>query len=230
MKKFDFELESSEKILIDKVFRTWSENSFCIINFLYYSNYTLLKKDREYKEALDISSHLLPDGIGMQILYKHKYNIKLPNLNGTDFTPYVLRYTAEEKISFALYGSTDNGLKFFKEWLEKEYGLLPYFSVNGYETIDLKSIKNNSILLIGRGSPLQEKWVLKNVNEVKEKGLMVITVGGFFDYFSPDNRRAPNFIRKIKLEFLFRFLQSPRKNFSKFFRNFNIIMDLFNNI
>ncbi|MEL4307329.1 WecB/TagA/CpsF family glycosyltransferase [Joostella sp. CR20] len=225
--KLEFELEKSYDILIKRIMKSWDVDSYCIINFLYYSNYTLLRKDKEYLNAIENSTYLFPDGIGMQILYKHKYNIKLPNVNGTDFTPELLAFIFSNKIPIAIYGTTTSNLFFFEKWLMENYNKQSYYIKDGFSLLDFKLIKNKSVLLVGRGSPLQEKWVLQNLDIIKEKELLVLTVGGFFDYFSPNNKRAPILFRKLKLEFLYRFLQSPKRNFKKFFRNFNIINDLF---
>jgi UDP-N-acetyl-D-mannosaminuronic acid transferase (WecB/TagA/CpsF family) len=113
--------------LIDDILETYEEQSFCIVNFLYFANIVSQKlfdegkdkteKQREYKKILLKADYLLPDGIALQIFY-YLANffrvIKSPrkwleNLNGTDFTPYFLdeikkRY-GNQKICLLLYGA-----------------------------------------------------------------------------------------------------------------------------
>src|SRR5690606_22329059 len=146
---------------------SWDINKYCTVNFLYYSNYVLLSKDSEYEEAIHESSFLLPDGIGLQVLYRFKFGIELPNLNGTDFLPFILRHIANTNRELAIYGSTERSYQYFKEMLFHEYRIEPYLFINGFEDIDFETISKNSILLVGRGSPLQEKWVFQNMEVIR---------------------------------------------------------------
>lgn len=65
------------------------------------------------------------------------------------------------------------------------------------------------ILLVAFGAPAQEFWLSRNL---AVSGASVgIGVGGTFDYLSGRVRRAPAWMRRVGLEWLFRLLQQPSR-------------------
>lgn len=63
------------------------------------------------------------------------------------------------------------------------------------------------ILFVAFGAPKQEKWVTTNYNRIQS--LVTMVVGGSFDYISGNVPRAPRWMRKIGLEWLFRLITEP---------------------
>ncbi|MBI2032425.1 MAG: WecB/TagA/CpsF family glycosyltransferase [Candidatus Levybacteria bacterium] len=63
------------------------------------------------------------------------------------------------------------------------------------------------ILFVALGSPKQEIWIAENLAKIDVK--VAIGVGGAFDFISGEVRRAPVWIRKIGLEWLFRLMIQP---------------------
>ena len=66
---------------------------------------------------------------------------------------------------------------------------------------------------VGLGAPKQEKWMAAHENKIK--GLMV-GVGAGFDYFAGNIQRAPMWMQKMNLEWLYRLLQEPKRLFKKY--------------
>ncbi len=65
------------------------------------------------------------------------------------------------------------------------------------------------VLLVAFGAPAQELWLARNL---AVSGASVgIGVGGTFDYLSGRVRRAPEWMRQIGLEWLYRLLQQPSR-------------------
>jgi N-acetylglucosaminyldiphosphoundecaprenol N-acetyl-beta-D-mannosaminyltransferase len=63
------------------------------------------------------------------------------------------------------------------------------------------------ILFVAFGSPKQEYWISENLSKIDVK--VAIGVGGSFDFISGQVRRAPVWMRKIGLEWLFRLIIQP---------------------
>jgi len=63
------------------------------------------------------------------------------------------------------------------------------------------------ILLVGMGAPKQERWMLKHVKELSVP--LMIGVGGAFDLFAGDCRRAPLRWQQLGFEWLYRLLHEP---------------------
>ena len=69
-------------------------------------------------------------------------------------------------------------------------------------------------LWIGLGAPKQENWMVAHQGRVK--GLMV-GVGAAFDYFAGNIKRAPGWMQKANLEWLYRLLQDPKRLYKRYF-------------
>jgi N-acetylglucosaminyldiphosphoundecaprenol N-acetyl-beta-D-mannosaminyltransferase len=71
------------------------------------------------------------------------------------------------------------------------------------------------ILLVAFGAPKQEKWIAKHKDAL---GVPVsIGVGGAFEMAAGLRRRAPVWVRKTGLEWLYRFAQEPSRLFKRYF-------------
>lgn len=83
-------------------------------------------------------------------------------------------------------------------------------SYSGKEIINHKSTIINQgidILFVAFGSPKQEIWIAENLDKLPVK--VAIGVGGAFDFVSGKVKRAPVWVRKIGLEWLFRLILQP---------------------
>lgn len=79
----------------------------------------------------------------------------------------------------------------------------------------IQSVKTD-VLWVGLGVPKQEEFVLRNRNALTGVS-WIKTCGGLFDYFTPSIKRAPAWMQKLCLEWLFRTIQEPRKYFWRYF-------------
>jgi N-acetylglucosaminyldiphosphoundecaprenol N-acetyl-beta-D-mannosaminyltransferase len=64
-------------------------------------------------------------------------------------------------------------------------------------------------------TPFQEIWVNKNLNFFKQNWILVMNVGGLFDFWVGFEKRAPKLVRKLNWEWAWRLLQNPKKNWQK---------------
>jgi len=70
------------------------------------------------------------------------------------------------------------------------------------------------LLLVGRGAPLQDEFILRWYLELDVR--VVWAVGGLFDFLSGTKPRAPDALRRLHLEWLYRLAREPRR---MWFRN-----------
>jgi N-acetylglucosaminyldiphosphoundecaprenol N-acetyl-beta-D-mannosaminyltransferase len=76
-----------------------------------------------------------------------------------------------------------------------------------YSRYILGKKKEIDVLFVAFGSPKQEKWIYDNLSYLPVK--MAVGVGGAFDFISGRVPRAPLFVRKAGLEWLFRLAIQP---------------------
>lgn len=67
-----------------------------------------------------------------------------------------------------------------------------------------------SIILVAFGAPWQEQWVISHREFLeKNKVKIAMVVGGAIDMLTDRVKRAPKFVQKMQLEWLFRLIQQP---------------------
>lgn len=82
-------------------------------------------------------------------------------------------------------------------------------SVANNEVIKRINIFKPDILLVAYGMKKQEFWIDKNL-KVINVGL-VMGVGRSFDYYSGDLKRAPTWVRKMGMEWLYSLIKEPKR-------------------
>jgi N-acetylglucosaminyldiphosphoundecaprenol N-acetyl-beta-D-mannosaminyltransferase len=70
------------------------------------------------------------------------------------------------------------------------------------------------VLLVGLGNPKQEQWVWEHLGELRPNA--ILTCGGLYDWVSGRRRRAPSWLYRNGLEWLWRLLLEPRRLFRRY--------------
>ena len=175
-------------------------------------------RDLEFKEILNSCALNTCDGFGIQLIAKIFYGTNLKRTTGVEITEKLLnsRYklfllggavgVAEkviQKFPQAKITGSDNGGEMIAEadsWhLENNKAILEKIRLSGAE-----------ILLSAFQHGKQEKWLAENLPHLPNIKV-AIGVGGTFDYLSGNTKRAPAWIRKIGLEWLFRLISQPKR-------------------
>ena len=82
------------------------------------------------------------------------------------------------------------------------------------EHIRLINEASPDFIWVGLGAPKQERWMSQHKDKVS--GLM-IGVGAAFDYEAGNIKRAPVWMQKCSLEWLYRLMQDPGRLFKRYF-------------
>lgn len=91
------------------------------------------------------------------------------------------------------------------------------FDTKEEQTIIRRVIRHAApdILLVGFGAPKQEKWIVSNKDAL---GVPVsIGIGGSFEIAAGVRRRAPVWLQRCGFEWLYRFVQEPKRLFQRYF-------------
>ena len=181
--------------------------------FLNAHCFNLAQKDREYFDILNSCDYLLNDGIGIKIASKIEKLVLKKNLNGTDFIPEIAEMAAKKGCKIFLLGAKDGIAEEAAVKLKEKFEGLQIAGVHSGYGLDesvLEMINNSKadILIAGMGVPMQEKWIRENKSKL---GSVKLFVGGgaILDFLSQRIRRAPLFMRKFGLEWVFRLCLEP---------------------
>ena len=78
---------------------------------------------------------------------------------------------------------------------------------------EINSLKPDFIW-VGIGAPKQEKWIDQHMDYINS-GVM-IGVGAGFDFLSGNLKKAPKWVEKLSLEWLYRFFKEPKRLFKRY--------------
>lgn len=174
-------------------------------------------KDKEFMEILNKSDLNVADGIGVVIGAKILKTPLKERVSGYDLVQNLFAHMKEKQKTVFFLGSCDEVIEKAKQNMEKKYNGLKVVGVhNGYfdenlDNIIIEKINASSpnLLLVGLGSPKQEKWIFKNKEKLNAN--LIIGVGGSFDVMSGNVKRAPKIFIKLNLEWFYRLLSQPSR-------------------
>lgn len=172
------------------------------------------QSDSEFKEILNKADLAIPDGVGLKLSGGIKHTT-----TGIDLMEALCKISAEKNFTVGFLGGKNGVVKKAAERLRKKYHKLkiiyaetgPNVDKNGDQISLPQSNKYQKlrvdILFVGFGAVKQEKWIAKNLDQLPVS--IAIGIGGAFDFLSGSVLRAPRWIRKIGLEWLFRLILQP---------------------
>lgn len=158
---------------------------------------------------------------GALIVFKPKF-ISYPiseAIPGIEAFRIMMQVASDEGASVFLFGGTQANLDMATKNLIKEFpNLIIAGSLNGYDyktdnKIDPVAEINKTdarLLIVALGSPRQEFWIDENIDKLKNVRIAV-GEGGTLDRIANPAQKAPRFINKIGLEWLWRTLLNRKK-------------------
>lgn len=186
------------------------------IAFLNANNANIMFTDQDYRAVL-AEQLVLADGVGIDIASFVLNGAKFKaNLNGTDFVPALLTYIDNGK-RVGLIGGAPDVLAGAAENFRRHAPWHDFIAISdGYfdkhdsgAVLDRLRDAKVDILLVGMGTPLQEKWVHQHIRE--EHARLVLCVGALFDFVSETVPRAPQWMRRMRLEWIYRIACEPSR-------------------
>jgi N-acetylglucosaminyldiphosphoundecaprenol N-acetyl-beta-D-mannosaminyltransferase len=138
-------------------------------------------------------------------------------MHGVDLTWEMLAALERAGASVYLLGGTTEELVGTRTEIERRLPGLRlvgarhgYFRASGDENervvADINAAKPGA-LLVAIGSPRQETWIAENIGRLRVN--VAVAEGGSFSFISGATRRAPGWMRRAGLEWLFRLLRQP---------------------
>ena len=90
--------------------------------------------------------------------------------------------------------------------------------------IERINVAKPDLLWVGLGSPKQDRWIAQNLERLEVR--IAIGVGAAFDMYGGKTGRAPLWMQRSGLEWLFRFLREPRRLFRRYFIDASLFFPL----
>jgi N-acetylglucosaminyldiphosphoundecaprenol N-acetyl-beta-D-mannosaminyltransferase len=169
-----------------------------------YSEFVVkAQKNEEFRNILNKADFCLCEGRGLWLIARLLGKKLKQNINGIELIKNL-------KGKIFLFGGTKEVVEKTKEKLgQKIVG-----AENGYQdfnrVIEKINLTKPEVLLVGLGSPKQEKFIYENLSKMPSVKLAV-GVGGAFDFISGRVKRAPKILQKIGMEWLWRLFVQPQR-------------------
>jgi N-acetylglucosaminyldiphosphoundecaprenol N-acetyl-beta-D-mannosaminyltransferase len=181
-------------------------------------------KSLEFRKMVNQSNFAFADGMPLVFALKWLYRIQQDRIAGMDFMADVLKACEARKLSIFFYGSTPEILASLQLYVTKKYPTLhlagmispPFRELSMEENdsmIDQINASATNIVLVGLGCPKQETWMAKNSARIKA---CLLGVGGAFALYAGNAQRAPQWMRNVGLEWLYRLSQEPGRLFLRY--------------
>lgn len=202
--------------------------------FVYTPNsYNLVLFHRGYKtlfEELKRSAFILPDGYPLVLASRMKKTPLKARLTGADlFNTLWKRIATEQKQSALFITSTKEvGEALHREYAKAEYWSPPFFDMDNIVSLELvvtetlKRIVSQKpkYVFMGIGDPKQQYVGLEVFKRLKKQGAHIpifLFLGASFEFHLNLRKRAPLMVRNLGFEWLYRFVNEPRKLFYRYF-------------
>lgn len=173
------------------------------------------RRDGAYARLLSSAALALADGVGVVWAARRAGCRDLSRVTGVDLVEALAARAAEAGWRIFLVGAAPGVAERAGTVLEaRHHGLRiagtragsPDVAEDAATFRQIEEAKP-SLVLVAYGFPAQELWIERMRR--RSPHTVGIGVGGTFDYLAGDVRRAPGFLRRLGLEWLFRLLVQP---------------------
>lgn len=171
------------------------------------------------KEAINLSAISLPDGRPISLLAGFKGISGIDRVAGFDFMSALFKVSEKNNIRHFFLGDSEETLQKLKILVQSKFNVPvagvyspPFGKWNDSINADVIHRVNSSgadIIWVSLGGGRQEIWMMENYRSLS-KGVMV-GIGAGLRFFTGQIRRAPAFMQRAGLEWLYRLLQQPGK-------------------
>jgi N-acetylglucosaminyldiphosphoundecaprenol N-acetyl-beta-D-mannosaminyltransferase len=198
-----------------------SSSNVCVANVHMFVEAYL---DESFSKIIKEADIVTPDGKpltwGMWLLY----GIKQDRVAGSDILPDLVKQSEQLGLSMFFYGGSEKMLERTAEFLKNNHpdlkiaGLYspPFRKLSDAENENVVSMINNcaaDIVMVVLGCPKQEIWMASMKGKINA---VMIGIGGALPLFIGAQKRAPYWMQKYGLEWLFRLAIEPRRLFKRY--------------
>lgn len=196
-----------------------------LITTLNAHSYNTLQQDPKFRDALQASDLLLPDGISVVLATRWLQGKKIRKIAGNDLFRYEMRRVHEKKGKCFFLGSSDATLEMIEKRAKEEFPGLQIFSYSppykseftieeSLAMIDAVNAIEPDVLFVGMTAPKQEKWAYEHYELIRAGHICCI--GAVFDFYAGTVQRAPEWMITAGLEWFYRLVREPRRMWRRY--------------
>jgi N-acetylglucosaminyldiphosphoundecaprenol N-acetyl-beta-D-mannosaminyltransferase len=173
--------------------------------------------NKDFRTAINAAALSVADGMGVVWATRYIGRPVPERVTGTDLLPELARRCAVAGYRLYLLGAAPGIAEAAGARLQE---LAPGLAIAGTyagspapneeeEIIERVRAAHADVLCVAYGAPAQNLWIWRNLARLPVA--VAIGVGGAYDFLSGRQQRAPVFLRRIGLEWLYRLYREPRR-------------------
>jgi len=195
--------------------------------YIYVANVHMVVEafwNKSFSEKVSKASVVTPDGMPLTWALRLLHGIKQDRVAGMDVLPALLNRSEKMRLPVYIYGGTESLLIHTRDYLQSHY---PDLVVNGLYSPPFRELTkeeenkiidqlNNSgakLIFVVLGCPKQEQWMASMAGRIKA---VMIGIGGALPVLVGLQKRAPKWMQRLGLEWLFRLSLEPRRLFKRY--------------
>jgi len=184
-------------------------------------------KDPEVLNIYNNAEIVLCDGMPIKWASSFLNTPIQERITGLDLLPDLVELCAKNNFSVFLLGASPGVGDKLKQTIYQRYPnckvvgvyLPPFMKVfSGEENDKMIAAVNEAapdVLLVSLTAPKQDIWIAQNKNLLNAS--VQVGIGGAFEVMAGLAKRAPKWVQSAGLEWLFRFIQEPKRLFRRYF-------------
>lgn len=181
-------------------------------------------EDEDYCKVQNGGIMAIPDGGPLSSVGRKRGFENMQRTTGPSLMGEIFKISSARGYRHYFYGATEETLEKLCKVLKDTYpgiqiaGMYsppfrPMTEEEDKAIVERINETNPDFVWIGLGAPKQEKWMATHQGKIY--GLMV-GVGAGFDYHAGNIDRAPEWMQKVNLEWLYRLIQDPKRLFKRY--------------
>ena len=181
-------------------------------------------EDESYCAVQNGGLMAIPDGGPLSTVGRRRGCKNMARTTGPSLMGEIFKISAKKGYRHYFYGSKQETLELLEKKLKENYpgikiaGMYsppfrPLTEEEDKAVIERINEANPDFVWIGLGAPKQEKWMAAHQGKID--GLM-LGVGAGFDYYAENIKRAPMWMQKHNLEWVYRLVQDPKRLFKRY--------------
>ncbi len=172
------------------------------------------QKDAAFRRIINAADLVTPDGFGLMLMAQLLGHPLKERITGVDLTWALLKLAEDRGYGVFLLGGAKGVAKKAAENIKRVHPKIRFVGISSADPddkgiIDKIGKAKPDILFVAYGAPKQEKFISYLTSRISIP--LSIGVGGTFDYIAGVHPYAPEWIRKLGLEWLYRLFTQPKR-------------------
>ena len=184
-------------------------------------------KNPQVQNAYNTADYVLCDGMPVKWASSFLNTPVKERITGLDLLPNLVELCSKNDFSIFLLGASPGVGDKLKDIILNQYPqakivgvyvppfMTTFTADENNNMISAVNAASPDVLLVSLTAPKQDIWIANNKDALN--ATLLVGIGGAFEVMAGLAKRAPKWVQKAGLEWLYRFIQEPKRLFRRYF-------------